>query len=290
MPASLGPEPHWSTVMLRTQTLAAACLALSLAAPAALADVLVVAPSGAPFTSIAAAIPAAKTGDIVLVKSGSYAGLLLIKDRGVTIVADEGANVIVGGGLSINGLHASETVVLRGLTFTPGTTGYITNCVGPVRIEHCSFKGSQLQSPFAGIGVSITGSSQVDFAYCTITGGHGNVGTGPYPSLPGMTAFTSSQSNVSCWRCTVTGGYAGDSTPSTTMLYGGAGLAITGGTVVLDGCTITGGKGGKGAATSAGGEGGAGGDGLHVTSGGLVRHTDTIFAGGAGGDGGDGFF
>jgi hypothetical protein len=256
-------------------------LALVLVAPAALADVLVVAPSGAPFTRISDALVASQPGDIVLVKSGIYDELVHIKDRGRSVIADEDASVTVKQGISVVDLHELETVVLRGLTLPFEAVLIVQGCAGPVRIEACSFAGSSFF--LTNYAAGVFASSQVSFAHCTLANGAAVL---PFAGGP---ALQTDGSNVSLWQCSLTGGDGGDSgAGGQAPTAAGAGALLFGGTTVFDGCTLTGGTGGTGAAGAVGGPGGAGGDALRTT-GGLVRHTDTSFTGGAGGPGGFGF-
>ena len=279
--------------MGRRRAACVSCLVVALLAPAALADVLVVAPSGAPFTQIQDAVFAAQPGDIVLVKSGSYGRVHIFES--VSIVADKDATVIVNDGISIGTADASTTIVLRGLTLPaptlPDTSALLVNALGSVHIERCSFTGTSAPSsffaPWASQGARVW-SSEVTFAHCTFVGGAGSSGVGAaIPDHPGAAGLSVLSSNVSLWQCSITGGAGGDglSNPAT---LGGPGMTVHGGLAVVDGCTVAGGTGGTGALGIVGAPGAQGGEAVFLYSG-LLRHTDTTFSGGAGGAGGPGF-
>lgn len=276
-------------------------LALALATPAVLADVLVVAPAGAPFTQINAAVAAAQPGDIVLVKSGTY-DHVSIGNKSVSIIADAGATAVEVDGIGIANLKAPNFVVLRGLTVPnptlPELPGFSTTaCTGAVRVEQCSFTGMAGGPPnwvtgatgYATDGANLSSSSQVSFAHCSFVGGKGWAGTQEFNPWEGGYGLNTFQSSVSLWQCSLTGGAGGDGNADGQPTTGGTGAVLSGGTTVLDGCTLTGGTGGKGVSTWLGGPGGTGGD-AALTIGGLLRHTDTAFVVGAGGPGGIGMF
>src|SRR6187402_1540088 len=98
------------------------CLSLLLAS-AARADVFVVdASGGGDFTTLQAAVNAAADGDTLLVRTGSYAGFLLT-GKGLSIVAERGAEPKVSADVRLLSITAGHTVVLSGLrvtaTYTP---------------------------------------------------------------------------------------------------------------------------------------------------------------------------
>ena len=276
-------------------------LALALATPAVLADVLVVAPAGAAFTEINAAVAAAQPGDIVLVKSGTY-GHVSIGNKSVSIIADAGATAEVDG-IGVANLQAPNTVVLRGLNVPhptiPELPGFsATACTGPVRVEQCSFTGMAGGPPnlitgatgYATDGATVLSSSQVSFAHCAFVGGKGWAGTQEFNPWEGGYGLNAFQSSVSLWQCSLTGGAGGDGSADGLATTGGKGAILIGGTTVFDGCTLTGGTGGMGASTWLGGPGGTGGDAALAGGGGRLKLTDTAFVVGAGGPGGIGMF
>jgi hypothetical protein len=126
----------------------------------AFAGVLVVAPSGAPFTSIQAAVNASQNGDIVLVKAGNY-GSFTIDGRVVSVVADAGATVTVPGQVVVRNLPAMTQIALVRLSVT-GSNGTgptngaairLENNNGHIRVDGCTLRG--------GDGGTLSGCSVV---------------------------------------------------------------------------------------------------------------------------------
>lgn len=71
---------------------------------------------GTHFPSLAAAIPAVPDGATLLVRAGAYDGNLTISGKGLTILGQAGARIVVpsNGAWSVQGLGANQTVVVRG--------------------------------------------------------------------------------------------------------------------------------------------------------------------------------
>lgn len=94
-------------------------LLLVLAAPPLTAGNVVVVGPGAPYGAIQTAVDAAVDGDVVLVRSGTYAGFQLV-GRSVAVVADTGASVAVQGRVLVR--NCTSPVLLAGLDVL-GSTG-----------------------------------------------------------------------------------------------------------------------------------------------------------------------
>src|SRR5262245_49501533 len=125
----------------RVLALLLAALAPSLAS-AQNANVLVVdvaGGAGSAFTDIQTAINAAASGDIVLVRAGSYSAIS-IQAKSLSVVADAGAVVTVFGTSRIGALTTDQRVEVKDLQFTnlqvvgvPSTPPLvITSCAGVV--------------------------------------------------------------------------------------------------------------------------------------------------------------
>lgn len=227
------------------------CLLLAaplLLAPLVRADVRVVAPTGAPYAEIQAAVDAASDGDVVLVKSGTYASFV-IRNLSVAIVADAGAVVDVEGSIRVSGVAATRTVVLAGLRATGTISGsdstrhglFARNCAGSLRLYGCTLTGvplntgivlppsshypSPLPACYEGQGAYLEGCVDVALAGCALSGS----------SAP------------------ATSGYFGHGTrPWAGIVDGGHGLYAVGSQVAVYDSTLQGGRSGLGPAWGSG--------------------------------------
>lgn len=216
----------------------------------ALAGVLVVDKAGGPgsnFSDIQQALGFAPDGTVLLVRSGTY-GPIAIGGQAVSIVADEGAVVEIGGGTmtesSAYGIRPGETLLLRGLKFTStgtfygGISGYtigpttplhLRDCGGIVALEDCTAAGQP--------AVSIDACAGVVMSRCTFTGTPAVAATGSSLTASASTIAGANGASASTFGF----GYFLNSHP------GGSGLAVAdGGSFVLSGCTVRGGAGGNG--------------------------------------------
>ena len=253
-------------------------LALAPAVLRAQGSVLVVKPTGAPFSTIQAAIAAAADGDTIYVHQGEYS--INLAGGSLTIAAAEGEVVSTSfsGGAKILDLQADDVVVLRGMRVR-GLS--VTNCAGTVWVEDCQL---DVGTP----PLTVQSSDEVVFLRCAMTGpfeftdGSGFVHTASVGALL-------TDSVVAMFDCDVKGG-AGE--PFHVLPFGPvgptkgrAGLELHGGELRLSGGSVQGGKGGDGPTDSAHGcSGAAGGHGVRMVDGSpsLVVH-DVVIAGGDGG-------
>lgn len=284
--------------------LAAACIVL--AGPAR-ADVWIVDEfGGGDFLRIQPAVNAASDGDTILVKSGSYPGFEVI-DKALTITAELAATVDVEGSARVVDLSASKTVVFAGLTCVGVSGGglneygfYAEDCAGSVRVERCTFVGTDGTTGHRDGTDGARAVRCVDVAFSAVdsTGGRGlyaywETDPPPDPRGNGGMGLLVLDSTVSVFHSTLHGGDGVE--PPTPSNYqdsgghGGDGLRVITPTVPASATTVIGGEcaGGDGAdgGPSDGilpSSGGDGGDGIQVESG-LVRVLGTLATGGVGG-------
>jgi hypothetical protein len=115
----------------------------ALAVPALLAassgaqDVLVVDANGGPgtdFTAIQPAVDAAASGDLVLVRPGTYGESVLVDGKGIGLQADVGGPVVIDD-LTVTGIPAGTHFAARGLDLAALGHLEVAECTGPVWIE-----------------------------------------------------------------------------------------------------------------------------------------------------------
>src|SRR6185436_13834522 len=135
-------------------SLFAALLAL---APLAHAGVLTVGPagSGAQFTEIQAAIDAALDDDVILVKPGTYARIVV--DKPLRILGDGTGAVRIDApffGVRIRGIASGEEAVLSGVEILPSASPMllVSDCPGTVVLQDLDL--SSVGAGRTGLGVS----------------------------------------------------------------------------------------------------------------------------------------
>ena len=275
---------------LTTLTAGIARLALPLCLGAtAVADVIYVDASGnGQYTSIQAAIDAAADGDVLLVRTGTYAGFTL-DNRALWVVADAGALPKVTNMVTVRNVASSKAVLLSGLEIAPFNNASFTEIAlklegnaSHVRVQGCTLRGSSGgPAPIAGgAGASILNSMKVAFVGCSLYGGHGG-GVPLWVSLGGKggDGATTQGSIVAFYDCLLKGGVGGDAdyTRQERAGDGGDGCHVLDYGILASGCQFQGGMGG-GYATIPG----KGGNGLRVDAG-QAQYIGSTFAGGLGG-------
>lgn len=279
------------------------CALLSTTSPA-LADVLIVDPAGTHgFAQIWSAVAAAQDGDLILVRSGTYAGFDLV-GRSLTVRGDVNAEVLVDGGVTIVGTPADGAVVLADLrivgadavTFVAGENGlWLSGNAGYVRVQDCALAGGTGASTTStqggkpgGDGCTIEDSPRVVLANCSLAGGYG--GGDPFTTTLGGVGghgLRTRTSSVALYDCQVFGGGGGaaDYFPGQVGGPGGPACEVIDFGIFASNTTFRGGWGGGGH------NGGAGGDGLVVQAGAqaqLLGCTTTAGLGGNQGEFGEG--
>lgn len=175
--------------MRKIQTLASMLIGLA----AAHAEVIVVDANDGPgtdFTSLSAAIAAAKNGDVLLMRSGTYDGIFSILDKAIAIIADDGADVVVTSTALTQVIDATiqvsgtppGTVLLRGLTLAsdpPASTAFARPALtvqhngasAHVFLEGCIVTAS------TGGGLLIEGGAPTTITHCSGQGPDGRLST-----------------------------------------------------------------------------------------------------------------
>lgn len=260
-------------------------------------DVLVVAPSNAPFNTIQAAVNTANPGDTVLVRAGMYDGFT-VNGKSVSVVADLPQVALLATPTHISNLSSAQRVVVSGFSFVAAPQGglRVENCVGSVRLEALSAQPPITANILLHHAVVVESSRDVAALRCALRGG-----TLPPFSIVGYpgVGLNVLNSHVAVYDSQLTGG---DGTSawyfSTATIIpaqaGEAGCRVEGAsTLFASGSSFAGGRGGAGAGGNCfsflgGSPGGAGGIGLWVVGPASVTLLDCPRSGGSGGAGGPG--
>ena len=211
-------------------------------------DVLVVDRANGPgtdFLDLGDAVTAAADGDTLLVRQGIYDGAT-IDGKGLHVIADQGAEVVLDGLLVVQNLPATSEVVLRSLESSESSVvGFrATGNGGAVWVENCTFRGrAGTFMPFPPTepepGARVHDSAQVVFTRCTLNGGPPN-GSNSSAGAPGLTV-KDSVVVFAAGTCAGTGGTFGDDLGG----FGGSGVLVSGASdLFVSGSTLIGGDGG----------------------------------------------
>ncbi len=173
--------------MLQLPTRLIACLALAAGTPLASAQSVFVvdATGGADFLTIREGVLAAMDGDTLLVRSGSY-GPVTINGKGLSIIADRGAQVLVQGGVQLESTLVTHEIHLSGLqligSYVPaggtehGLEGDLVR--GPLRLQDCVLLGAQGQGytntdDHGGDGAKFVNVLDAALVRCSLLAGDG---------------------------------------------------------------------------------------------------------------------
>ncbi|MEM9380651.1 MAG: hypothetical protein AAGB93_11930 [Planctomycetota bacterium] len=223
--------------------------------------VVVVDPSGAgDFLEVATAVSAAAPRTLVLVRSGTYAAPVTVRDRGLTLQADADATVVLTAPLLVEDVGAGHGVVVSGIELSAGFA--VEDCAGTVRFDGCTTPpsgalappppGSQYwEWPSCGFGLSgqsVRDSGAVAFVGCALHGADGAfVGV---DGAPGQHGLQIERSTVALYHTVLRGG---DGAPATASGHypvasgaGGDGLRVRDASSVVRHCGLdaVGGSGG----------------------------------------------
>ncbi|MCY2958735.1 MAG: hypothetical protein NTY35_01115 [Planctomycetota bacterium] len=262
-------------------------LALLAVTSPAFAGVRTVAPSGADHVQISAAIAAARPGDVVLVRAGTYAPFA-IDGFGLTVVADTQANVVVQGPIVVQNVPAASTVALTGLRIGAMNTTAVTlrDCAGAVRLADLQAWVAPNAIAAALPTVRVERCADVALSRCTL-----DSAASPAAATIAGSALRATESTLAIHDSTLHGGF-GLSGAASGQAGGSGGVALdlVSGTAFVSGAILRGGPGGAGGLASTGypgcsafapRPGGAGGHGLVIAPGAVARVLDASISGGA---------
>ncbi len=165
---------------------------------------------GSDFTDLPAAVAAARSGDHVLVRDGSYTGFAL-DGRSVEVEAESSATL--SGTVTLTNLPADGVIVLRGLTLQGGQGPALDlgACAGAVLVQECVLIS-------AVDTVLVTDCDSVTFVRSFVSGGSGT-GAGE----TGCSGLVAHESFVSIHGGSFRGGDGGPSDCLALDLDGGSG-------------------------------------------------------------------
>lgn len=219
--------------------------------------VLVVDVSGVgDFVSLADAVAAAPERALILVKTGVYPDPVVSSGKGITIQADAGATVEIGGAFLVEDVGPQSELTLSGLTFGAGFT--VQDCRGSVRIHDCDVPHVDELAYYTGPWQSYTDlgscgfgdsrqrilrSRDVSLVGCSFEGREG-ADFAVIDGSPGEHGLLVRRSKVALYHCQLIGGKGGLNLfldHNVTFLgAGGDGLRVRGPGSQVTSCGLTG--------------------------------------------------
>jgi hypothetical protein len=242
-------------------------------APFSAAAVIVDPAGGGSFTDLQTAIDTVPDGELLVLKSGVYEPVgaisFVVANKGLTIVADTGALVVLRG-LQVNDLLPGRSVVVRGLTLGPTFQNFqgvaslsVSGADSTVWAEDCTILGGDGvdivllgQNTSGSPGASVDGGGSLTLRNCATSGGMG----APYSQFGGVKVYATA---------------------------GGAGATVNNARLAVLGGSLTGGNGGLGQIQNSFFVGANGGNGLTVVGTGFAHLSGTALTGGSNGLGND---
>lgn len=197
----------------------------------------------ADFSTLQAALSGSGTGDILLVKPGTYPGVpdpafpsffqaAELVGKSLTVIAETPGTAVLRDGVRVADLVPGQLAVLRGFDFgTNGSLGVLVqNCQGVAWIEDCRFPASVPVPSFPPPRVAVESSGAVHLLRCDIRGTDSFEGLAPGP------AMSASGSQVALYDCDLEagGGFS-------VLFSGEPALRQTGGLVFASGSGFQGG-------------------------------------------------
>jgi len=260
-------------IATRRALLPLSALAFLLTSPAHGAGVVVVDPAGGPGGAalLQAAINAAQSGDILLLRPGDYTSgpgtHPKLGNTSLTLIVDGPPGSVVLSGLEIIPVAGTHSVLVRGLHVAPapgqglpfaavyanppatGQTWWFEDCVFTGSLHPDLFSDNLAAQPglFAG-----GGGTRLTVVRSTITGGDGqDEVAGMSPARPGAAGVQLGfLTAASVHECTIQGGAGGDGDPfvggNPSLAGGGTGLYVAGGSASVLGGSAHGGDEGIG--------------------------------------------
>ncbi|MBI5364547.1 MAG: hypothetical protein HZA53_15325 [Planctomycetes bacterium] len=224
-------------------------LTLALAASTARASTWIVDAAGGPganYTDLPPAIAAAAPADVLIVRPGSYSSFVL--DKGLTLVADPGANVL--GGITVQNVTTFRALLVN----LACDTLVIADCPRVVIAQGLTVRGTIGAVPTQAVDVA--NATDVRFQRLSVPGNNAGI-----PYLVGQDAMRVTNARVELVRSNLRGRDGYDTANSPTRPHGGHALRIgPGGNVHAALSTLRGGEGGDNPSTtlfqSYGGDGG----------------------------------
>ncbi len=248
--------------------------------------IVVDAAGGGDFVQIQPAVDAARDGDTILVRNGSYDAFRVV-DKALSIVGD-GSGVLISGEVRAHGLESGKVLTLVNLRVTAVANSGALSLLddsGRVRVDRCSFlggNGSFGDLPNGGNGASVGQCLDVAFSHCTLTGGSSANGVDgpPWRGTAGR-GIAADTSSVTIHESSVTGGFGSYGVPSGQEGGNGSdGCELTQSTLYAEADQFTGGNGGNAdeSGPCLGALGGAAGYGLDLLGAGdlarMLRNTE----------------
>lgn len=248
---------------------------------------------GVDFQSIVLAVEAAQEGDTILIKhSVIWEPAVDINAKSLTLVAEQGAQVLIVNRVMVRNLGPGQRVVLRGLHVEGYAGGppaiLVNNCLGSVLLEDMEGTLKLGSLPFTNpVDVMFVKDSAAVALVATSLQGFGGLVAPPGAALRCV------DSNVALYDCQITGNPGKEPKAcgfDPSFSPGGHAVHCSGGFLFCSGSTLLGGKGGDGTCCSSTcKDGAAGGSGVVLEPGATEPQAvflDTLSAGGPGGAGG----